>query len=214
MIRRPPRSTLFPYRRSSDLTLRRLRRPAEHRGHAGALRLAGERAADRGEAEDADLGGAHGLEGSGDAGGRKREGRRHGLPLSHSSRSLLIRLRTAHASAPHTLDCRTTIFASPVTPGRSPATLIATRIRASTTLLRDGSPNARHVRLQRVSRADAREQRRDLAAPHQGGARALERYNHLHRIPPGGPPLATRRSGSGGAIERHDLDLGPVGERV
>src|SRR2546426_558209 len=52
MIRRPPRSTLFPYRRSSDLTLRRLRRPAEHRGHAGALRLAGERAADRAEAEE------------------------------------------------------------------------------------------------------------------------------------------------------------------
>ena len=28
------------------------------------------------------------------------------------------------------------------------------------------------------------------------------------------PPLAARRSGSGGAIERRDLDIGPVGERV
>jgi len=27
-------------------------------------------------------------------------------------------------------------------------------------------------------------------------------------------PLAARRSGSGGAIERRDLDLGPVGERT
>src|SRR5439155_5128965 len=49
--------------------------PAEHPCHAGALRLRGERAADRAEADDAERGGTHGMEASGAAGRRKREGR-------------------------------------------------------------------------------------------------------------------------------------------
>ena len=57
-----------------------LGRPAEHRGDAGALRLPGERAADRAEADDAERGGTHGMEASGAARRRKREGRLHQEP--------------------------------------------------------------------------------------------------------------------------------------
>src|SRR2546421_5257390 len=55
MIRRPPRSTLFPY--TTLFRSRWLGRPAQHSRDPGALRLQRERAADRAEADDAELGG-------------------------------------------------------------------------------------------------------------------------------------------------------------
>src|SRR5207245_10822990 len=52
-----------------------LGRPAEHGRDPGALRLESERAADRAEADDAELGGAHAEETSRNSWRRKREGR-------------------------------------------------------------------------------------------------------------------------------------------
>ena len=75
-----------------------LGRPAEHCGHAGALRLPGERAADRAEADDAERGGTHGMEASGAARRRKREGR---LPQEPPSRDRTLSSHQSFRRAPH-----------------------------------------------------------------------------------------------------------------
>src|SRR2546425_6236688 len=64
-----------------------LGRPAEHGRDSRQLGLAGERAADGAEADDAEFRGTHGKEGSRSPGTRKREGRlrRAALPRSHET---------------------------------------------------------------------------------------------------------------------------------
>src|SRR5439155_8316571 len=82
-----------------------LRGPAEHGRDSGAFRLQGERAADRAEADDAELGGAHAEETSRNLWRRKREGRpsqaaltpRFPAPCGH--RGLGSALRWAVSSA-------------------------------------------------------------------------------------------------------------------
>src|SRR5207245_4186662 len=98
----------------------------------GPLRLQGDRAADRAEAEDAERGGAHGGESSGNPAGRKREGRPlEAAPRQRSRRSRISTVGSgAHGTAcgievqvwwngtkmtPHTLNSVTTAVPEVIT---------------------------------------------------------------------------------------------------
>jgi len=105
------------------------------------------------------------------------------------------------------LDCRTTIFTSPAERSGEQALAYQYALRASE------AATVRYAFEEALSWLD-------LAPGIAGEGPEADQVNRrtveVRRLAGWSepPPLAARRSGSGGAIERRDVDLGSVGERV